>query len=290
MGPALRMLFATAVWAFLNSVLCSPARAADVYVKAPIAASTQPLPAVDGLNATVAGFGGAFDGQALYGGAGSLTVPLGAQFGFQLDALAARVDSRFAGDVAIAGTASHLFWRDPSLGLLGLYGQYAHADAFGGFDLYAGAVEGALYRGRISLEAFAGVEGGSAKVGGTSSDLSTRFFDVAHLSYYPLDNFRLSIGHMYTGGTHAALFGAEWGFATGGGTMAALFAHGSVMEGGDAGVLGGLRLYFGQRDKTLIRRHREDDPHLPIFVFIQATYFKFKQHKDNPTCINPLLC
>jgi hypothetical protein len=42
--------------------------------------------------------------------------------------------------------------------------------------------------------------------------------------------------------------------------MAALFASGSVSEDGDGAVLGGLRFYFGQHDKTLIRRHREDEP------------------------------
>lgn len=41
--------------------------------------------------------------------------------------------------------------------------------------------------------------------------------------------------------------------------MAALFAQGIVFEGGDGAALGGLRVYFGQNDKTLIRRHREDD-------------------------------
>jgi hypothetical protein len=218
------------------------------------------LPAVDGVNGTISGFGGAFDGQALYGGAGSLTVPLGTQFGFQFDALAGGLNSRLAGDVPIGATAGHLFWRDPSVGLVGVYGQYAHANAFDGVDSYAGAFEGALYRGRISIEGIAGAETGSARLGGISFAFGTRFFDVAHLSYYPLDDLKLSIGHMYAGNTHAALFGAEWGVATGSGTMAALFAHASVTERGDTGVLGGLRLYLGERDKPLIRRHREDDP------------------------------
>ena len=31
-------------------------------------------------------------------------------------------------------------------------------------------------------------------------------------------------------------------------------------EGSFHGVWGGVRFYFGQKDKTLIRRHREDDP------------------------------
>ena len=80
------------------------------------------------------------------------------------------------------------------------------------------------------------------------------------LAYYPIDNLKLSVGHGYVLGTHAALFGVEYGISTGGGTMAAFYARGSVNEHGDAAVLAGLRAYFGKRDKTLIRRHREDDP------------------------------
>lgn len=37
-------------------------------------------------------------------------------------------------------------------------------------------------------------------------------------------------------------------------------AEGRVGEDSYHGVWGGVRFYFGQKDKTLIRRHREDDP------------------------------
>jgi hypothetical protein len=42
--------------------------------------------------------------------------------------------------------------------------------------------------------------------------------------------------------------------------MGSLFAEGRVVESGGSSVWGGLKIYFGQRDKSLIRRHREDDP------------------------------
>jgi hypothetical protein len=54
--------------------------------------------------------------------------------------------------------------------------------------------------------------------------------------------------------------GAEHGFALGGGRMASLFAEALFAEGGSNAVLAGLRVYFGQHDKTLIDRHRQDDP------------------------------
>jgi len=44
------------------------------------------------------------------------------------------------------------------------------------------------------------------------------------------------------------------------GVMTSLFAEGRFGEGDFHGVWAGLRFYFGQKDKSLIRRHREDDP------------------------------
>ena len=52
----------------------------------------------------------------------------------------------------------------------------------------------------------------------------------------------------------------EYGFALGGGRMASLFANGTIGETGLYSARGGLRIYFGQHDKTLINRNRQDDP------------------------------
>jgi len=90
--------------------------------------------------------------------------------------------------------------------------------------------------------------------------LPDRFFDTVRASYYVTDNFKLSIGHVYTLGRSALSLGSEYGFALGGGRMASLFAEGLVGERGVNGARGGLRVYFGQHDKTLIDRNRQDDP------------------------------
>src|SRR6516162_1612027 len=76
-----------------------------------------------------------------------------------------------------------------------------------------------------------------------------------------MESAKLSIGHVYTIGRNALTLGSEYGFALGGGRMAALFAQGVIAGGGKNAVLGGLRIYFGQHDKTLIDRNRQDDPH-----------------------------
>jgi hypothetical protein len=245
----------------LSGPLCPAALAADIPSKPQNSELAQPLPAVGGFNANVAGFGGAANGNGLYGGVGSFTMPLGYRYGLQIDAAIANAHTDALGAVTLAGAAAHLFWRDPSVGLVGAYGHYFHANAFSGVNVFAGGGEGALYLGRFTLEGVAGVQGGRADLGAFGSvNIDTRFFDVAQIAYYPIDNLKLTIGHSYLFGANSALVGAEWGLPTGGGTMAALFVNGSLSEGGDGAVLGGLRLYFGQRDKTLIRRHREDDP------------------------------
>jgi hypothetical protein len=92
-----------------------------------------------------------------------------------------------------------------------------------------------------------------------------RFFDWVLASYYVTDNFKLSIGHLYTFGHNRLTLGSEYGFALGGGRMASLFVAALFAEGGNNAVLGGVRFYFGQRDKPLIDHHRQDDPEEDLF-------------------------
>lgn len=269
----------------LSLVLCGlmgSLAGAEPYAGAAVAGGTTSLPAVDGLNAKVSGFGGANDGRALYGGGGSVAVPLGFRYGLQIDGVAASADAGASDGVTVAGVPAHLFWRDPSVGLLGLYGHYLHGDIFSGAEVFAGAAEGALYLGRFTIEGLAGAQGGKADLGALGDvDFDTRFIDVVQFAYYPIDDLKLSIGHSYIFGTNSLLFGAEQGLPTGRGTMAALFVNGGVSEGGDATVLGGLRLYIGQSDKTLIRRHREDDPPIasPLLWSILAWVRREIQHR-----------
>jgi hypothetical protein len=88
----------------------------------------------------------------------------------------------------------------------------------------------------------------------------TRFSDELAASYYFTDNFKLSLGHVYTVGTNFLTLGSEHGFALGGGRMASLFTDGALGEHGIYSARAGLRVYFGQRDKSLMDRHRQDDP------------------------------
>lgn len=237
------------------------------------AAAQKALPAVDGVNGKLEAFGGSYATKGLYGAAGSLSAPLADKFGVQIDVGGGAFASRFLG--AVGG---HLFWRDPRTGLIGLYGDYTRWNESGGIHVAHVGVEGEAYLGRFSLGGVAGVESGNNNFTSSSSTIAipgpgtfttttynletkTRFFDRISLGYYFTDNWKGSVGHRYMGGKHALALGTEYAIPSGRGTMMSLFGEGRVGEGSkNYGVWGGLRVYFGNSDKTLIRRHREDDP------------------------------
>jgi len=245
----------------------------------------QPMPAVDGFNAKIDGYGGGANHiSSLYGADGSLSIPLAQQWGLQIDGGVGSFNSS-----ATARGAGHVFWRDPSVGLLGAYGSYSHWNGIGavnvpriGTNIGRYAAEGEYYWGRWTVGGLAGYETVRVNLpvvaGLAPFSIPNRFFDAISASYYVTDNFKLSIGHVYTIGRNALTLGSEYGFALGGGRMAALFAQGVIAGGGKNAVLGGLRVYFGQHDKTLIERNRQDDPDhggaldAAAFQFLEAAY------------------
>jgi hypothetical protein len=215
-----------------------------------------PLPAVSGLNFKLEGAGGVFNGTGAGYGAGALAVPLGQRFGLQFDAIAG-----VAGSNTFLGAGAHLFWRDPSIGLLGGYASASHTDGRpayatnnkAGATVLKGGVTGELYLGQFSLEALVGIEGG---------DIKTGFFDKADVAFYPTDDWRVSVGHRYDNRRNAAAFGTEFQVPLDIGTGMSLFAEARYGEDNYKAAFGGVKFYFGSGEKSLIRRHREDDPQI----------------------------
>ncbi|MFO1124071.1 MAG: hypothetical protein U1E25_01475 [Methylocystis sp.] len=228
--------------------------------------------AVDGVNGKLEGFGGGSDwlgfarlNNVSAGGMGSITAPLGDSFGFQIDTLAAGHRGFF-----VAAGAGHAFWREPSIGLLGTYGSIANDKRLDDTRFRLGA-EGAYYYGPFSLGSVAGYEESSGHfftpLGYGPGILAYqwqprrgRFFDMVDLSVYPTYNVKISVGHRYVGGRHAAALSGEalvWNL---GNSAIAGFVESRVGEDDYKAVWGGIRIYLGQSDKTLIARHREDDP------------------------------
>jgi hypothetical protein len=263
---------------FLSGLACGLIASSVAVADTPIFAPRfDGLPAVDGINGKAELVGGSFARKGLLGAAGSVAAPLGGQYGVQFDGSLGSFASRF-----IASGAGHLFWRNPAQGLLGLYGDHTHWNRYGGVHVSHFGAEGEAYFGRWTLYGVAGVEFGNNSATISSSSISfpsngntatvvttsgalddvTRFFDRLTLSYYVTDNWKASIGHRYLGGRHALTLGTEYAMPTGRrGTMGALFAEARIGEGSaNHGLWGGARFYFGNSDKSLIRRHREDDP------------------------------
>jgi hypothetical protein len=260
-----RRLLATAATSCLAGFVCGGGAFAADLPPAPdvhVDISGSPLPAVSGLNAKVDAFGGAYNEGGIAGGGIAVSIPLGFRYGTQIDGLAASLD-----DELLLSISDHLFWRDPSRGLLGLYGSYAHYEGFGGIDEWRIAAEAELYWDHFTLRGIAGIEGGDADrqvtpAGIANYEIDTRFYDKVDAAFYPVPDLQLFVGHRYIGGIHALGLGGEYLWRSDGGTATATFAEGRIGQEGNHAVWAGLRFYFGREEKSLMRRHREDDPAL----------------------------
>lgn len=242
------LLCSTALLGF--AAFATPSIAADLYTEGTPVEPTI-LPAVSGINGKFALNGGTFDEEGFGVVSGALSLPVGHAFGLQLDGMAGTRDGEFVG-----GGGAHLFWRDPSTALLGVYGSYTHREDIDGYVARVG-VEGEYYWNDWTVSAVAGAE--FVEIG-TEDD--SNLFVFSDLSYYVTDNLELSVGHRYTAERHAAALGVEFQldqtvFSSG----VSLFAEGRLGEDDYQAAWGGIRFYLGE-EKSLIRRHREDDPDL----------------------------
>jgi hypothetical protein len=224
------------------------------------------LPAVSGANGKLAVGGGSLYGRGFGFAQGAITTPIGEGFGFQLDAVLGRKAVRSysvsglqpwsESATTFGGVGGHLFSRDPETALLGLYASYFTDKRIATVQTSRLGAEGEFYFDRLSLEVLTGAEFGRVSDPGRT----VRIFDMINLAFYGTDDLRFSVGHRYLGGRHALALGTEWQTLRTSFGGVALFAEGRVGSGTNRAVWGGLRGYFGQPAKSLIRRHREDDP------------------------------
>lgn len=178
--------------------------------------------------------------------AGTLTLPLGDSFGIQADVAAGS-----AGGMT-SSAAFHLFTRDPQSYLIGgTLGMIRMPGA----TVFAGGPEAELYFGRWTVEAW----GGLAVVQPSSGPDRRAPFGMMDVALYPQENLRLSTGFSLLDTFGAVHFGAEYLFDEG---IIPFSVTGDARLGQDGSILAtvGLRGYFGAPHKSLIRRHREDDP------------------------------
>lgn len=221
------------------------------------------LPAVSGPNGKVSVEGGSFDDQGAGIALGSFALPLGPSFGLQADGAVGAIDGE-----AMGGGGLHLFTRDPSSYLLGVYGSYHTWDSI---DIWRLAGEAELYLGRFTLSGLAGYE--SVDVPSLTDGLEVLTPDDKHFfgqfdgSYYITDDFKVSAGYRYLNETSFASAGAEYLFR-GHEVPWSLFARGNFGDDDYTSVTGGVKIYLsGDTNKSLIDRNRRDDPenYLPVF-------------------------
>ena len=110
------------------------------------------LPAVSEVNGKVDYAGGNMNSAEGHNFSGSITLPISHQFGFQADALYSRIS-----DLNFYGGAGHLFWRNPTTGLLGLTGGYLYRDGADSVDTFQAGAEGELYWHRFTFGFFGGI-------------------------------------------------------------------------------------------------------------------------------------
>lgn len=237
---------------FSSVIFASSVLAADLYIEGTPVEPTV-LPAVSGINGKIAVQGGSFDEEGFGLVTGSLSLPLGNPFGVQIDGMAGTRDGDFIG-----GAGGHLFWRNPAYGLLGVYGAYTHRDDIDGSVSRIG-VEGEYYWQNWTARALVGVEFVDTDNALLITD-SENFFALSDISYYANENLQLSVGHRYIHERNALALGVEYQldqqvFSSG----VSLFAEARIGEDDYQAAWGGVRFYFGE-DKSLMRRHREDDP------------------------------
>jgi len=234
-----KLLSTTALCTFW--IVAMPAFAAD----APPMGYATDLPAVSEINAKLAGAFGALNDRGFGTIFGSVTVPISHRFGLQVDGLGAWRNGRFSG-----GVGAHGFWRDPSFGLFGVYTSYTNV-GWGRFrHVTHVGVEGEIYLDRVTFTGLVGAEFGS----------NSGWLGQVDVGFYPSDNLRVYGGYRYQLNQHYGAAGIEYMPQLESAPGLAVFADGMIASRSrNYAVFAGLRYYFGQ-PKSLIRRHREDDP------------------------------
>ncbi len=253
-------------------------------------------PAVDGVNGKVQVHGGAGQGNSVsisgiaglspaqsqtvwkgIGGAtGTITVPIGHSFGAQVD-----LGSGAFGNSALGTAAGHLFWRDPDKGLIGAYGDGLLLGDKLGRGVWTAAGEFEAYFGKFTGRAIIGVQGASIYTGNVTDsyidahggrsafNIADYFHDQIEVTFYPLDDLAISTGHIYSFNRNAVTGEVEYLLPQfrGGNIAPSAFISAAYGWNNSSNIMAGIRIYFGNHDKTLIRRQREDDPkirrHLP---------------------------
>lgn len=225
------------------------ASAQSILDPTPVAQQSQG--SVDALNFEFSGLGGSYQRNVIGSASNAMflatlasPIPFFENFGVQIDGAIGSYDQDFTS----AAGALHLFWRDPSQGMIGLYGDWAYVN-----PEHAGrvGVEFAVYNGRWTLEVLAGMQFGQ--------HVFTEFIDEVDLSYYVTDNTRASIGHRLTSRGHVGNFSFEHLLTDEGLPDWSIFGEVEAGEDNYVAGWGGIKFALGSTADTLIERDRRSN-------------------------------
>lgn len=237
------------------------------------AAAGGDAPAVSALSGKFSLEGGTYDWETTGLALSSLAVPVAHAVGAQFDTAAGTIDGKIMG-----GAGVHLFTRDPSSHLLGIYGSY---HSWGDINIWRVATEAEFYLGRFTLGGIAGHE----SIEGLSDD--GHFFAHTDLAYYVTEDFKIYGGYRFESETSFGAAGGEYLFRAGDVPLS-VFASSSFGDDDYTRVTGGLKIYFGDSpNKSLLARHRTSDPdnYTPVFPNRSP---RSRAHASGPVdCSNP---
>ena len=221
------------------------------------------LPAVSATNSKIGIQGGRADSDNTLTITGSLATPLGHSYGLQLDGLIGNLGGNGTG-----GLGAHLFWRDPETGMFGLTASKLRRDDR---DLNRIGFEGEYYGNAFTLSGMAGRQTGDFS-SGTYYGLSAR--------YYIHDSLAVSGNGESVSGDSLYTLGLE--FQPNSSQQNISYFVNASSGSGDAAdsVVVGVRLYLG-KNKSLKRRHREDDPDNNLF---RVAHFGMAQQQVANQC------
>jgi hypothetical protein len=187
-------------------------------------------------------------------------IPLGHAFGFQADG--------GVGSDNYWGGAGHLFWRDPSWGLIGAYGSDESLQSIT-MQRYAGQAE--FYLDQVTL-------GGA--VGEQQGDVLHGVFGKADIGFYVTPNFVLRAGFEGTPGGDFGRAGFEFQPAAHSLSGLSLFADTAFGRGTEISF--GIKFHFGEAGETLIYRDRHEDPETAVFNDMAIAAGAHRQHYTRP--------
>lgn len=241
---------ASALAAMLGIGVAGQANAADLWNPPPQASdlfaapgSTEPAVTAPNLALLLRGAwlsGGLFDDDA-WGGLGVKgTIPVGHQFGAQIDAAIGTHD--------YFGVGGHLFWRDPAIGLVGLIASH---ESIGGNHLTRYGLEGERFFPNLTLRAV---------VGGEKKNSQSSAMAELDVTFYANPNLALSGGAEFHEGGTVGKVGVEWQPAFTGMSGLSLYGNAEFGYDGYARAMAGINYHFGINGATLKDRDRHYDP------------------------------